>query len=517
MEHTVSVIVPVYNAEQTIEKCVESLALGRIRDLEIILIDDCSTDGSWKCCQALAKRFTQVQCVRNEHNRGVSYTRNRGLERVSGEYVLFVDSDDWVSEHYVQSLLTTVLEHPDTLVACGLHFLNMVEDYRRTYLWEPEGTQYDVQKADFFELHRKFLLPQVWNKIFRRDVIEDHHLRFDENQSMGEDFQFVLDYLEAAGIETCTVCNRPLYYYTRRNTHSLMNSFGHAQREAEFTRYARLRDLTGAENQYLQAVDRMQGSFVYHCLRHSRESKETQLAQIQEIIRDGQAEFYLRQLQITKAKEAVALGIRGLRQKAAIKWGNHCRAKNQRLIQRVRRKLGNAGESVTVLSQNCIGGVFYKDMGLQFASPTVGLFIKSKDFVRFISNLDGYLSQPLQMRWGEEYPIGELGDMEIHFMHYETCRSAEEAWLRRRERIHRDRILVVCTDRDGFNDEDFRVWTSLPYPKVLFTAKKAYRDHPDSVYFGEFRKQGCVGDLIEHRKFYRKDTLIDRIRKISEE
>lgn len=517
MVPSVSVIVPVYNAEQTIEKCVESLALGQVRDLEIILVDDGSRDGSPALCRMLADQFPHVRCLFTGENRGVSHARNLGLKEARGEFVLFVDSDDWVSAHYARVLLDTAREKPESLTLCGLHFLNMAEDYRRTYLWEASGETYVVEKSDFFELHRKFLLPQLWNKIFRRNVVEDHHLRFDENLTMGEDFQFVLDYLEAAGIETCLVCNRPLYYYTRRNHHTLMQDFGLTQRESEFARYAKLRDLSGSENQYIQALDRLKGSFVYHTLRHRRESRADQLARIRQFLPEEEAQRYYRQLQITKAKEFPVLMLRTAKQKLAKTWGDYCRARNRRIIQKMCRKLGKIEIPVTILSQNCIGGVLSKDMGLRFESPTVGLFIKSKDFVRFLSGLDAYLAQPLEMRWGEEYPIGTLGDIEIHFMHYETCRLAREAWLRRCERINPARIVAVCTDRDGFVEEDFGRWTALPWRKVLFTARKSFRNHPDSVYFREFRKQRSVGDLITHRKFYRRGVLISRIQKANEE
>lgn len=513
MEQLVSVIVPVYNAEQTIEKCVESLALGYFWDLEIILVDDGSTDGSWQCCQALARRFSQVHCLRNDGNRGVSFTRNKGLALASGKYIFFVDSDDWVSEHYVEALLNTAREHPEALVVCGLHFLNMVDDYRRTYLWEPDGSQYEVGKADFFELHQKFLLPQLWNKVFRRDVIRRHDLRFDESQSMGEDFQFVLDYLEAAGTERCIVCNKALYYYTRRNRDTLMNGFGHTQREAEFTRYAKLRDLTGADEAYALALQRLKGNYVYHCLRHSHDSKKVQIARIREVTADDRAETYYRDLQITIAKEQIVLAVRDIRQWLAVKWGDFRRSENRKIIEKTRRDLGVLSQPITIFSQNCIGGVFYQDMSMQFASPTVGLFMSGKDFVRFSEDLEHYLQQPMQMRWGEEYPVGMLGDVRIHFMHYETCREALDAWNRRCARINRERILVLCTDRDGFDDADFQKWTQLPYPKLLFTAHTAYGNHPDSLYFREFRKQGAVGELIPHRMFYRRNALAARIRK----
>lgn len=513
MDQLVSVIVPVYNAEQTIEKCVESLALGRVRDLEIILVDDGSTDGSWQCCQALAQRFSQVRCLRNDGNRGVSCARNKGLELASGEYIFFVDSDDWVSEHYVEMLLKAAREHPDALVVCGLHFLNMVDDYRRTYLWEPAGAEYKVTTSDFFELHRKFLLPQLWNKVFRRDVIRRHDLRFDESQSIGEDFQFVLDYLEAAGIQKCIVLNKPLYYYTRNSQNSLMSQFGHRQREAEFARYAKLRELTGASEAYEKAVEGAKGSYVYHCVRYSKEPKSVQLAMIDEITQDGQAQNHYRNLQTVRRKEAIVLGLRAARDKLALTWGDYWRSRNQKTVEKVRTELAALKEPVTIISQNCIGGVFYQDMQLQFASPTVGLFISGKDFVRFVGDLEHYLRQPMRMRWGEEFPVGMLGDVSIHFMHYETCSEALDAWNRRCGRINRERILVLCTDRDGFDDADFQKWTQLPYPKLLFTANAAYADHPDSLYFREYRKQGAVGELIPHRKFYRRNALAARIRK----
>ena len=152
-------------------------------------------------------------------------------------------------------------------------------------------------------------------------------------------------------------------------------------------------------------------------------------------------------------------------------------------------------------------------MGMRFDSPTVGLFFKGPDFVKLASDLPGYMAMEPEMRWEEEYPVGKLGDIEIHFMHYDTCAKALQAWRRRRERIRWDHILVLCSDRDGFTAEDFAKWASIPYPKVLFTGNDAYRGHPDSLYFKEYRRAGMAGDLIPHRKFYRSGKLIQMIKR----
>ena len=89
-----SVIVPVYNAEKTLRRCVESIVLGQERNIEVILVEDCSKDHSWELCLELAQEFPNVTAVQNERNSGVSFTRNRGLELAQGDYILFVDSDD---------------------------------------------------------------------------------------------------------------------------------------------------------------------------------------------------------------------------------------------------------------------------------------------------------------------------------------------------------------------------------------------------------------------------------------
>ena len=115
--------------------------------------------------------------------------------------------------------------------------------------------------------------------------------------------------------------------------------------------------------------------------------------------------------------------------------------KNQIKIASVRLHLKTT--DLTIISQNCIGGVFYHDMNLPFQSPTINAFIPQPDFIRFINNLNHYLQVPLELAWGAEYPIGRLDDIQIHFVHYETCRDAADAWERRKTRVRFDKMLVL--------------------------------------------------------------------------
>lgn len=511
----VSVIIPVYNAEKTLRKCVESIVFGAYRNVEVILVEDRSADESWTLCQKLAQQFDNVRVLRNDRNRGVSYTRNRGLEAATGEYICFVDSDDWVSGSYVWELLHAATEHSDKLVLCGFHFINMLENCRRVFLWESHSKRCAVERDCLFDLHENTLLGQLWNKIFRKSTICKYNLCFDEELLIGEDFKFVLDYLSAASIRTCIVLNYPLYYYTRMTGSSLMCYFGHRQREQEFNRYKEILTLTGntprAQAQYGHAIRVAKQNFVYQCLRDSRISKAEQLSLIRNITGDNQSGVYYEQLQKVRFKEALVLTQRKIRYKMAFFRGELVRKREQRIIQKARSVLRELGAPVTILSQNCIGGVFYKDMGLQFTSPTVGLFFQGNDFVRFVLNLEEYIAKDIHMRWGEEYPIGALGDIEIHFKHYNTCKEAEEAWKRRCRRINWHNIVVLCTDRDEFDNETYIKWATIPYRKILFTASNQYRADPNSLYFREFRSDRCVGDIILRRKFYKNSFLINMI------
>ena len=102
MREKVSVIIPAFKAEKTIERCVKSIAEGNYQNIEIVLVDDCSPDMTFEKCKMLEKRYATVIVKQNKENRGVSYTRNQGLRYITGKYLMFVDSDDWVEPDYIE-------------------------------------------------------------------------------------------------------------------------------------------------------------------------------------------------------------------------------------------------------------------------------------------------------------------------------------------------------------------------------------------------------------------------------
>lgn len=513
MEYQISAIIPVYRAEKTIRRCVESLTLGHLRSIQIILVDDCSKDASSNVCAELASEFPNVLYVKNEENRGVSFTRNRALAMAKGEYIVFVDSDDWVSGHYASRLLAHARNAGSgTLLLCGYHYINK-ENNTHSIVCMGQGNNgiCELPISDAFTLVEKTLLQQLWNKIFRRDVIERHHIRFDERMSMGEDFQFVLDYMEAMQCKKCVVLNEPLYYYIRWNNSSLMSNFGFTYNPPEFDRMAQLSRLAGSNSipRRDAMIAQSKQNYVYHIVRNPSRSKQEKLEAIERIMGDSHTADHYRKQKLLHTKEQTAslLGsAKGLFPRL------RARIDRQRLQKRIAQIRGSVhADGVSIISQNCIGGVLYHDLGMQFLSPTINLFIKEPDFVRFVLNLEHYLGCSLQMHWGEEYPIGTLDDITIYFMHYHTCEEAKLAWERRAKRVIPDRVLVLATDRNGFDDAVYEQWKQIPYPKVLFTANPCYARDGESVLFQHYQEQGFVSDLIPDRAFYEDGTLIQTI------
>lgn len=181
--------------------------------------------------------------------------------------------------------------------------------------------------------------------------------------------------------------------------------------------------------------------------------------------------------------------------------------KNRRIIARKRKEL--KVKEFTIISQNCIGGVFYHDMGLRFMSPTVNLYIPEPGFIKMVKNLEKYMAADPVVRWNGLYPVGLLcEDVTIHFLHYSSCEEAFQCWQERKSRILWDRIVVVATDRDGFSKQLFEEWKQIPYPKILLTVHEEYAGDSGTVLYREYLKDGEVPDLIPRREFYRDNLLI---------
>ena len=161
---------------------------------------------------------------------------------------------------------------------------------------------------------------------------------------------------------------------------------------------------------------------------------------------------------------------------------------------RNRKRLKN--HTFTLFSNNCNGGCICHDLGLEFRSPFINLFITAPDYMKILRAPHDYLGKPLDFlaQHPESYPVAMLGDAKIHFMHYHSDEEAKSAWQRRLKRIDWDNLLVLMSDQDGCTEEIIREFDALPYKhKALFT----HIPHPEiasAVYIPGFEERDSVGN-----------------------
>ena len=207
----ISVIVPVYNVKPYVSRCIDSILKQTYTDIEILLIDDGSTDGSGIICEEYSKTDTRVHVIHIE-NHGVSYARNIGMENSNGEYIAFIDADDWI-ESNMFTRLSEALEKADADIAICKE-KKVIEkadgsyEYNFSKRWQDISQDTLIDKTD---LYNKVYIENgvVWNKLFRRAAIKE--IRFDVNLHYGEDFIFLLDVLECT--KNAVIVPDELYFY----------------------------------------------------------------------------------------------------------------------------------------------------------------------------------------------------------------------------------------------------------------------------------------------------------------
>lgn len=181
----VSIIVPVYNAEQYISNCIKSILAQKYLSFELILVDDGSQDESLSICNSFAIKDSRIKKY-SKSNGGVSSTRNYGLDRATGEWIMFVDSDDTINPDTLQSLVEKVVCN-DMIVCCGAKYDNG-DDY---FVFK----NLSIEDVDPDDLGHVLLYGPPWGKLYNRDIIESNNLRFDESISKSEDTLFFWQYM----------------------------------------------------------------------------------------------------------------------------------------------------------------------------------------------------------------------------------------------------------------------------------------------------------------------------------
>lgn len=182
----ISIIIPVYNAEKTIVRCLDSLLLQKYQDWQAILIDDGSSDNSGRICDEYQQSDSRFKVV-HKQNGGVGSARNVGLENVRGEYVAFCDSDDYANPDWLKSLVSHI-ESYDVVVG-GANYIQ--GDSTENFVLNTQETR-PAQAADLMSATESF--GYLWNKLFKFSVIREQNIRFNEHFRFLEDEEFICHY-----------------------------------------------------------------------------------------------------------------------------------------------------------------------------------------------------------------------------------------------------------------------------------------------------------------------------------
>ena len=221
----VSIIVPVYNAENVLHYCIDSILNQTYKDFELILVDDGSTDRSGDICDEYALDNDNIS-VLHIQNGGVSRARNTGIERAKGDYICFVDSDDYIDQLFLEELVNKAEEGYNFVLTAYQWVENYNYNATRTIFYKDDESYSVLDRNSLMSLSNLVLLPQPWNKLFKRDIVINEDIRMPEDISLGEDTTFVYRYLSVVIDQSFVVINKPLYYYFNSvDSGSLLNKY----------------------------------------------------------------------------------------------------------------------------------------------------------------------------------------------------------------------------------------------------------------------------------------------------
>ena len=242
MNKLISVIIPVYNVDKYLSQCIESVLRQTFLNLEILLIDDGSTDGSGNICDQYAMKDNRIQVV-HKINGGVSSARNVGLELANGEFIAFIDGDDFVSENYIESLYRNLKENNSDMAFCEYaYYKNGFVKFAQNI--SLEKIRVDKQSKEFISFFKRFisnkntLMGRCWGGLYKKEIISS--IRFNSEIKIAEDLLFVLQAILNA--EFLSFISEKLYFY-RVNNQSALRTYKKSYLQNQVLLYDNIRQI----------------------------------------------------------------------------------------------------------------------------------------------------------------------------------------------------------------------------------------------------------------------------------
>lgn len=221
-----SVIIPVYNSENTIDRCLKSVSLQRFNDYEVIIVDDGSKDTTGKICNQYVSRDKRFIYYFKE-NGGVSSARNLGLTKASGTYITFLDSDDEYQDNYLASFYELIQRYSKREhYWCGYRYISNQEGKEgKKVVFDSLRRIHFSDRSCIMTLQEKELVAPLWNKAFVRDILMKNKITMPLDLSLGEDYIFNLKYLDCCNDTEIIILNEANYRYYGFSDESLNSKY----------------------------------------------------------------------------------------------------------------------------------------------------------------------------------------------------------------------------------------------------------------------------------------------------
>ena len=208
----VTIIVPVYNAEKTLRRCIDSVLDQEFSDFELLLVNDGSKDSSGSICREYAQKDSRIRLL-DKPNTGVSDSRNQAISLAKGTYLQFLDSDDWITPNATKLFVETAEKYHCDMVISDFYRVSGERVSPKGDIDEDCVLTLEEFASHMIENPADFYYGVLWNKLYRRDIIENHQLRMDTEISWCEDFMFNLEYMRYCNV--FFALKVPVYYYVK--------------------------------------------------------------------------------------------------------------------------------------------------------------------------------------------------------------------------------------------------------------------------------------------------------------
>lgn len=220
LQPLVSIIIPIYNLADYLPQCLDSVQGQSYENIQVLLVNDGSTDASLAICQEYAHRDDRFLVI-DKANSGVSDSRNQALDRAEGKYIQFLDGDDWLTLGATETLVHAAESTGADLVLA--HFYRVADERMapRGHIKKERVLTRQEFAEEMMKAPANYYYGVLWNKLYRRSIIEANRLRFDVQVNWCEDFLFNLEYIER--VRLVSAVPKPVYYYRKREN-SLVNS-----------------------------------------------------------------------------------------------------------------------------------------------------------------------------------------------------------------------------------------------------------------------------------------------------